>query len=85
MIPGAILAIGGALLLILAAPRLVGGMGVKLLVYGIFGLLLLVGLTFMAAGVRQAASGRRSQSLMTLVIVLLIMIALIVAIGRAFL
>lgn len=85
MIPGAILAIVGALLLILAAPRLVGGMGVKLLVYGIFSLLLLVGLTFMAAGVRQASSGKRSQSLMTLVIVLLITIALIVAIGRAFL
>jgi hypothetical protein len=85
MIPGAMLAIVGALLLILAAPRVVGGMGVKLLVYGAFGLLLLVGLTFAAAGARQASSGRRSQSLMTLVIVLLIMVALIVATGRAFL
>jgi hypothetical protein len=82
---GAILTIAGALLLILAAPRLVGGMGVKLFVYGVFGLLLLVGLTFTAAGIRQALSGKRSQSLMTLVIVLLVTGALIVAIGRAFL
>lgn len=85
MIPGAILAIAGALLLILAVPRFVGGMGVKLLVYGTFSLLLAVGLTFMAAGLRQASSGNRSQSLVTLVNVLLITIALIFAIGRAFL
>ena len=39
MIPGAMLAIVGAMLLILAAPRLVGGMGVKILVYGVFGLI----------------------------------------------
>lgn len=85
MIPGAVLAVAGALLLILAAPKLAGGVGVKLLVYGIFGLLLLVGLTFMAAGVRQASSGERSQSLMASVVVLLITIALIVTIGRVFL
>lgn len=85
MIPGAGLAIAGALLLILAAPKLVGGMGVKLLVYGIFGLLLAVGLTFMAAGFRQALNGNPSQSLIAFVLMLLITIAIIMAIGRAFL
>jgi len=85
IVPGAVLAIAGALLLILAAPKLVGGMGVKLLVYAIFGLLLAVGLTFMAAGFRQALSGNRSQSLIAFVLILLITIAIIVAIGRAFL
>ena len=85
IVPGAFLAITGALLLILAAPKLVAGMGVKLFVYGIFGLLLAVGLTIMAAGFRQALSGNRSQSLIAFVLILLITIAIIVAIGRAFL
>jgi len=85
MIPGAILAFAGTALLIFAAPKLIGGIGVKLFVYSIFGFLLLLGLTFMAAGFRQALSGSRSQSLISFVIVLLIAISIIAAIGQAFL
>ncbi len=80
---GGLLAIAGASLLIFAAPRLVGGMGVKLFVWGIFGFLLAIGLMIMTAGLWQVLFGKRSQSLMTIVIALLITIMLIAAIGQA--
>jgi len=79
---GGLLAITGALLLIFAAPKLVGGTGVKLFVWGIFGLLLAVGMTIMTAGFWQALFGRRNQSLMTFMITLLILITVVIAIGR---
>jgi hypothetical protein len=79
---GGILAATGALLLIFAAPKLLGGMGVKLFVWSIFALLLAIGLTIMAAGSWQALFGRRNQSLITFMLVLLITILLVAAIGR---
>lgn len=72
-------------MLMLAAPKLVGGMGVKLFVWGIFGLLLAVGLAIMTAGFWQVLSGKRSQSLMTFVIALVIALMAIAVIGRAIL
>jgi hypothetical protein len=80
---GGVLAAAGALLLILVAPRLIGGTGVKLLIWGLFGMLLAVGLSFMTAGVLQVIFGKRSQQLMTYVIVLLIALSLIAVIARA--
>lgn len=84
MVPGALLAAAGGALLVIAAPKLVGGIGVKLLVYGIFSLLTLAGLTFMAAGLRQALTGSRSQQLIGLGLVLVTTIAIVVAIARFF-
>ena len=60
-------------------------MGVKLFVWGIFGLLLAVGLAIMTAGFWQVLSGKRSQSLMTFVIALVIALMAIAVIGRAIL
>lgn len=82
---GGILAIAGASLLILVAPKVLGGIEVKLLIWGIFGFLLAVGLSIMMAGIWQAWFGKRSQSLVTIVIALLITIGLIAAIGRTLL
>lgn len=82
---GGLLAFAGALLLIFAGPRLVGSMGAKLFAWGVFGLLLVVGLTIMTAGFWQVIFGKRSQSLMTYVIALITAIMVIAAIGRAIL
>lgn len=85
---GGLLAIGAVSLMILVAPRLPdvrGGMGGRLFVLCVFGLLLAVGLTFMTAGFWQVIFGRRSQWLVTIAITLLITLALIAAIGRAIL
>jgi hypothetical protein len=91
LLGGALLFLGGLLALvavsltILVAPRLAdvrGGMGGRLFVLGVLGFLLAVGLAFMMAGLWQVLSGKRSQSLTTLGIVLLIALAIIVAIGR---
>lgn len=79
---GGLLATAGALLLILAAPGIVGGAGVKLFVWGIFGFLLAIGLTVLTAGVWQVLFGKRNQSLMTIVIALVIAIMLIAGIGQ---
>ncbi len=83
MFLGGLLAIGGALLLIFAAPKVSGGIEVKLLIWSVFGFLLAVGLTFVTAGFWQVLFGKRNQGLMTFVIGLLIALALIVVIGRA--
>jgi hypothetical protein len=80
---GGALAVTGALLLILAAPKLIGGMEVQLFVWSIFGLLLAVGLMIMTAGFWQAVFGRRQQSLMAFVIALLIALMLVAVIARA--
>lgn len=80
---GGLLAIAGASLLIFAAPKLVGGIGVKLFVWGVFGLLLAIGLTFVTAGLWQILFGKRSQSLMTIAIALIITIMLIAVIGQS--
>ncbi|HZH90333.1 MAG TPA: hypothetical protein VEX70_06880 [Pyrinomonadaceae bacterium] len=83
VVVGLLLSITGASLLIFAAPKLVGGLGVKLFVWGVFGFLLAVGLTTMSAGFWQALFGKRSQPLMKVVIALAIAIMLIVTIGTA--
>jgi hypothetical protein len=80
---GLLLSIAGASLLIFAAPKFVGELGVKLFVWGVFGFLLAVGLTTMTAGFWQALLGERSQSLMKIVVALVIAIMLIVTIGTA--
>lgn len=83
---GGLLALGAVSLTILVAPRLAGvrgGTSGRLFILGVFGFLLAVGLTFMAGGLWQVLSGKRSQSLTTFGIVLLIALAIIVAIGRA--
>lgn len=80
---GGLFAVTGALLLILAAPRIVSGSGAKVFVWSIFGFLLAIGLTVMTAGFWQVLYGKRSQSLMAIVIALLITIMLIAAIGQS--
>lgn len=80
---GGLLATVGALLLIFAAPKIVGGMGAQLFVWSIFGFLLAIGLTVMTAGFWQVLFGKRNQTLMTIVVALVITIMLIAAIGRA--
>jgi hypothetical protein len=79
---GGLLAIVGASLMIFAAPRLVGGMGIKLFVFSIFGFLFAVGLAIAASGFWQIFFGERSQSLGSVVIVLLIALLLIAGIGQ---
>jgi hypothetical protein len=83
---GGLLALGAVSLTILVAPKLPyvrGGLGGRLLILGVFGALLAVGLTFMMSGLWQVLSGRRSQSLTTFGIVLLVALSIIVALGRA--
>lgn len=80
---GGLLALVGALLLILAAPVKVAGTGAKVFVWSVCGFLLAIGLTVMTAGLWQVLYGKRSQSLMTVVVVLVVAIMLIVAIGRS--
>lgn len=82
MIPGSILVLAGITLVVLAGPRLINTTEAKLVGYGVFGLLALVGLAFMAAGLRQALTGGKSQSMIGLAIVLLAAIGLVVAIAR---
>jgi hypothetical protein len=85
---GGLLALGAVSLTILVAPGLAGvrgGTSGRLFILGVFGFLLAVGLTFMAGGLWQVLSGKRSQSLTTFAIALLIALAIIVAIGRAIL
>jgi hypothetical protein len=79
---GGFLGLTGALLLIFAAPKIVGGTGTKLFVRSIFGVLLAIGLTAITAGFWQVFYGRRNQSLMTIAIALIITILLIAAIGQ---
>jgi hypothetical protein len=82
MAPGFLLAAGGAALIIFAAPRMKGGFGMKVLVYGVFGGLLLVGLAFTVSGLMQALSGRKNSTYIAVAVVLLAVIGIIVAIAR---
>ena len=78
---GGSLALTGALLIIFAAPGVIAGTAAKVFVWGIFGLLVSVGLSAMTAGVWQMLFGRRNQLLMTVVVALVITILLIAVIG----
>ncbi len=82
---GAILALAGGLLLIFLMPILLGGIGIKIFVGAVFSFLLASGLAMMAAGFWQGAFGKRSQSLIKILIVLLVALFAIAAIGRALL
>jgi hypothetical protein len=79
---GVFLGLTGALLLIFAAPKIVGGTGTQLFVRSVFGFLLAIGLTAITAGFWQVFFGRRNQSLMTIAIALIVAILLIAAIGQ---
>lgn len=82
---GGLLALGAVSLTIMVAPGLPdvrGGLGGRLFVLGVLGFLLAFGLTCMTAGLWQVWFGKRSQSLTTFGIVLLIALAIIVVIAR---
>ena len=83
---GGLFVIGATSLIILFTLKLPDGKGITegvvLFIYGILGLFLIVGLTIMTAGISQTLSGKRSQKLMTLFIILLIVFAITASIGK---
>ena len=78
---GAFLALAGAGLLIFV-PLGRAAAGKAFLIYGLFVVLLLMGLAMLAAGINQAMTGYKQTSFISVFLVLLIAAALIAAVIR---
>lgn len=79
---GGILTLGGSSLIIFVAPLLRANFGATILAYGLFAMLTLMGLATLTGGIKQALTGVKSSSFMTVFVILLVVTGLLIAVIR---